>query len=258
MSEAFFQLTVLARTENLAQIAEFIDQCGTRLNLTEREKYAVQLAVDEAATNIILHAYGPDRSGPITVMCGQFDDDLVVTLHDVGRPFNPDTVPVPDVHAPLENRVEGGLGLYFMRQLMDDVQFEFDPEAGNTLTMIRHRQIIRSHPSRYAGEVMVVEGRGRLDASITGQLETELKDLLAENHTRLIIDLGQVNYIGSSGLRVLLTVLKTARSRGGDVKLCCLAPQVFKVFRLAGFDLIFKVYPDERQAVASFGSGATP
>ncbi|OGO40058.1 MAG: hypothetical protein A2Z04_03900, partial [Chloroflexi bacterium RBG_16_57_9] len=241
MSDVSFQLTVPAQTENLAQIAEFIDECGTRLNLTEREKYAVQLAVDEAATNIILHAYGPDRSGPITVTCGQSNDDLVVTLHDFGRPFDPGAVPMPDVHAPLEYRLEGGLGLYFMRQLMDDVQFEFDPEAGNTLTMIRHRQIVRSHPSRYASDVMVVEGRGRLDASIASHLEMELKDLLAENHARLIIDLGQVYYIGSSGLRVLLAVLKTARSRGGDVKLCCLAPQVFKVFRLAGFDLIFKV-----------------
>ncbi len=252
------QLTVPARTEYLAQIAAFIDDFVNQLNLTDREKYAVRLAVDEAATNIILHAYGPDLQGSITVTCSQRNGDLVITLHDHGRPFDPDAVPPPDIHAPLEQRPEGGLGLYFMRQLMDKVQFEFDPQAGNTLTMIRHRQLIRAAPSRYAEDIFVVECRGRLDAAVAGHLEAELRVLLGENHSRIVVDFGQVHYIGSSGLRVLLVAGKVARAKGGDVKLCCLVPQVLKVFRLAGFDLIFDIFSDERQAVTSFRSGATP
>lgn len=253
-----FQLTVPARAENLAKIAEFITEWGTKLNLTDREKYYLQLAVDEAATNIIQHAYGPDREGPIIVTCSQHNDDLVITLHDYGRPFDPDAVPLPDVSAPLEERPEGGLGLFFIRKIMDEVQFKFDPQTGNTLTMIKHRPIVCSRPSRYAPEIMVIECRGRLDAAVAGHLEAELKTLVEEGYSRMIVDFGQVHYIGSSGLRVLLAGGKAARAQGGDIRLCCLSAQVLKVFKMAGFDRIFQIYSDEPQAARSFRTGAAP
>jgi serine/threonine-protein kinase RsbW len=65
--------------------------------------------------------------------------DLVITVHDHGRPFDPATVPAPPIGAELDNLPEGGLGLYFMRKLMDQVTFRFDRDLGNVLTMVKRR-----------------------------------------------------------------------------------------------------------------------
>jgi anti-sigma regulatory factor (Ser/Thr protein kinase) len=54
-----------------------------------------------------------------------------------GTAFEPQTVPVPDVESPLEQRQMGGLGLYLVRQVMDSLSFEFDAQKGNVVTMIK-------------------------------------------------------------------------------------------------------------------------
>lgn len=104
------------------------------------EVYHVQMAVDEACSNIVEHAYGPGWQGAIELTCCiQDQGDLIVSIHDNGRPFDPSTVPDPPIGADLENLPEGGLGLYFMRRLMDQVTFQFDEQNGNVLTMVKRR-----------------------------------------------------------------------------------------------------------------------
>ncbi|GAB4537387.1 MAG: hypothetical protein Kow0063_24100 [Anaerolineae bacterium] len=102
--------------------------------------YAVEMAVDEACTNIIEHAYGGEGRGDIECTCEVNCDKLVVTLRDYGRSFNPSSVPEPDIQAALEDRQEGGLGVYLIRKLMDEVHFEFTPDAGNILTMVKRKE----------------------------------------------------------------------------------------------------------------------
>jgi serine/threonine-protein kinase RsbW len=98
------------------------------------------MAVDEACSNIIEHAYDPDRHGDIKLSCCiQAEGDLVISIHDAGRPFDPTLVPEPPMGSDWENLPEGGLGLYFMRRLMDQVTFHFDEQNGNTLTMLKRR-----------------------------------------------------------------------------------------------------------------------
>jgi serine/threonine-protein kinase RsbW len=135
-----FRLTTASRPENLADIARFIAGATAHLGLDERETFDVQVAVDEACTNIMRYAYGPDGEGPIELCCELQDDACVITIHDWGRAFDPSAVPEPDVTSPLHKRKLGGLGLYFMRKLMDEVRFEFDAEKGNYLTMVRRRR----------------------------------------------------------------------------------------------------------------------
>jgi anti-sigma regulatory factor (Ser/Thr protein kinase) len=63
-----------------------------------------------------------------------------VALRDYGHPFDPSRVPEPDINAGLEERKAGGLGLYLIRKLMDEVHFEFTPDSGNVLTMVKHKE----------------------------------------------------------------------------------------------------------------------
>jgi len=104
------------------------------------EVYHVQMAVDEACSNVVEHAYGPSWQGDIDLTCCiQDQGDLVVSIRDNGKPFDPSAVPEPPIGADLESLPEGGLGLYFMRRLMDQVTFHFDEQNGNVLTMVKRR-----------------------------------------------------------------------------------------------------------------------
>jgi serine/threonine-protein kinase RsbW len=64
-------------------------------------------------------------------------EGVQLTVRDWGAAFDPEAVSVPDVDAPLEQRSLGGLGLFLVRQLVDDLRFEFDEERGNLVTMVK-------------------------------------------------------------------------------------------------------------------------
>lgn len=133
------RLIVPGQFDRLTEIAAFVTQAAQACGLNDDEVFHVEMAVDEACSNIIEHAYAA-QSGDIEIACrcpagGQFE----VMLRDTGQPFDPEGVPVPNVGAPvdLSDLNEGGLGLYFMRRLMDEVKFESAPGQGNTLIMLK-------------------------------------------------------------------------------------------------------------------------
>ena len=133
-------LTFPGRFDSLAHIGEFVTLAAEAADLDARAVYAVQMAIDEACSNIIEHAYGGEDRGTIECTCRIDDEGLTVVLRDHGRPFDPTSIPEPDLHADLGERDEGGLGLYFMRRLMDEVHFEFASGSGNVLTIVKHKR----------------------------------------------------------------------------------------------------------------------
>jgi len=132
--------TFPARYDSLAVIDRFVADAAGRAGFDSCTVYQVQLAVDEACSNIIEHAYGGE--GPEMIECSLqvADGDLTVVLRDTGQPFDPSIVPEPDVDADLDARTGGGLGLFFIRRIMDEVTFDFDTEDGNVLTLVRRRR----------------------------------------------------------------------------------------------------------------------
>jgi serine/threonine-protein kinase RsbW len=142
------KLSFLGRFASLAPIAEFVGRAAEAAGLDERAIYAVQLAVDEASTNIIEYSYGGEGRGEIEITCRISSDGLTVILRDGGLPFDPERVPSPNLHATLEERDAGGLGVYLMRQLMDEVHFHSAPDSGNTLTLVK----LNKAPSRNNAE----------------------------------------------------------------------------------------------------------
>jgi len=130
------EMNLFVDRDQLAVVRNFVTQMGCDLGLDSRVIDDLKLAVDEACTNIVEHAYG-GQGGQIEIEIKSIDDGVQVTIHDWGAAFDPQAVPSPDVAAPLEQRPLGGLGLYLMRQMMDRVDFQFDGEDGNTLTMVK-------------------------------------------------------------------------------------------------------------------------
>jgi serine/threonine-protein kinase RsbW len=125
---------------SLHPIREFIVKAAKQAGFDEAGVYAVELAVDEACSNIIEHAYGGERKGEIECSYWISEKTLTIVLKDRGKRFDPDSVPEPNFSAQLENLKAGGAGLFLMRKMMDEVRFEFD-EEGNTLTMIKYRPV---------------------------------------------------------------------------------------------------------------------
>ena len=129
--------TFEANYKNLDTIRDYVARSAQDAGLSEREIYAVQLAADEASTNIIEHAYRGDEGGTIEIECESVPGKLTVTLRDRGKPFDPESVPEPNVKADLRNRKVGGLGMYLIRKLMDEVHYETSEGEGNTLRLVK-------------------------------------------------------------------------------------------------------------------------
>ena len=121
------------------EIREFVAQVAREGGFTEKEIYSLQLAADEAASNIIEHAYEGISNADLDVTCDAHGDTLIITMRDTGRPFDPSKVKQPNLKAGLSDRQIGGLGVYLMRKLMDEVRYESDSKTGNLLTMTKRR-----------------------------------------------------------------------------------------------------------------------
>jgi anti-sigma regulatory factor (Ser/Thr protein kinase) len=129
-----------AKFEFLDEIREFVGRIARAGGFTDKEVYNIQLASDEAASNIIEHAYEGVSDGHLEISCEVKGDAITVILVDHGESFDPSEVPAPDLKADLSERKIGGLGIFLMRKLMDEVRYKAEPGKNrNTLTMIKRR-----------------------------------------------------------------------------------------------------------------------
>ncbi len=103
-------------------------------------------------------------------------------------------------------------------------------------------------------DFVVLTPQGRLDAAGTRPFEDEWKRHIAAGHSRILVDLQDIRYVSSNGLRTLLAAARTAKKHGGVVKLCCLSQRLIEIFEMAGFDRVFEVYPTRQEAERSFSA----
>ncbi len=120
---------------SLSAISDFVAEQAEKMGFDEKATYAVQLAVDEACSNIIEHAYGGEGVGDIEMTCNLGENELEIILKDSGKPFDPEDIPDLDTSLPIDQVGERGAGVYLMHKLMDEVQFHFSKSSGTTLVM---------------------------------------------------------------------------------------------------------------------------
>ncbi|MBN1898116.1 MAG: GAF domain-containing protein [Spirochaetes bacterium] len=117
------ELEVKSHTKNLKQIGRFLQEHLNNYNIKKDIIEETILAVDEAATNIIVHSYKKDPHGYIRVKLSLSEDRLIISLFDNGGTFNPKKIDTPNLTKKLEKRQLGGLGIYLMKKFMDDVRY---------------------------------------------------------------------------------------------------------------------------------------
>ncbi len=101
----------------------------------------------------------------------------------------------------------------------------------------------------------IVVVQGSVDSFTANQLAEAFDGVIKTGCTRLIADMGAVDYTSSAGLRSLLITLKDSRKLGGDLRLAAMRPAVQRVMSLSGFTGIFNIYDDVPAALASYNAG---
>ncbi len=120
----------------LERLGAFARDFGHAEGLDQEQIFALELCLEEAVANIIMHGGAGDRSGePISVTMARGAPSLVVHLEDSGSPFDPTAAPPPETPASLEDARIGGMGIHLIRKLTTDMRYE--RVAGcNRLTLI--------------------------------------------------------------------------------------------------------------------------
>jgi anti-sigma regulatory factor (Ser/Thr protein kinase) len=120
-------LLLPASLDSLDAIRRYVEAAAAAAGLAPHPTYHLKLAVDEIATNIIIHGYEENGlTGNVTIRA-EVNDDLEVIVEDSGPPFDPRSRDLPDADdlaAPLEDRDIGGLGLYLAFHGVDDFKYE--------------------------------------------------------------------------------------------------------------------------------------
>ncbi|MFQ5602348.1 MAG: SpoIIE family protein phosphatase [bacterium] len=131
------QLKVPAHVDYLGDLRDFVTQVGKKYGFPVKVINAFKLSVDEAATNIIRHAYR-DKEGHITIRAIVKKSSLTISIIDQGTYFDPQRVKAPDLNRYIDIGKKGGLGIFIMRKLMDDIDYR-RTEEGNELRITKKR-----------------------------------------------------------------------------------------------------------------------
>lgn len=133
-------ITIESKTDRLIAVRDFVAEAAREFGFNDEEISKITLAVDEACTNVIKHAYKFDPGKDITVKVKGNGGAFEVSIFDTGNQFNPDAIPTPDMKEYLTHFRHGGLGVLLMKTLMDKVEYKFDPGRPNEVRLVKYLQ----------------------------------------------------------------------------------------------------------------------
>ncbi len=139
------KLKISSRTENLSLIREFIQSAAEQVGIKPGIAEDVMLAVDEACTNIIKHAYQSQPEGEILLKLKYSNYKLTIIIIDYGKSFHPENVPDPDLQKYYRQHRVGGLGMYLMKTLMDEVKYNSIPGKCNEVYLTKYLNNTSQH-----------------------------------------------------------------------------------------------------------------
>jgi serine/threonine-protein kinase RsbW len=135
-----FRLKLPADTQNLDIIRRFIAGIAENMGFNEEEVYKIELAVDEACSNVVKHAYmtntRPEHIINIEVI--EKKSEIEIIISDKGKGFDPKKVKRPELEEYMRKMKRGGLGIYLIRELMDKVSFQIKAGIRNEVKMVKY------------------------------------------------------------------------------------------------------------------------
>lgn len=132
------ELSIKSITENLMSVRKFISEAALDAGIDEENIGKITLAVDEACTNIIKHAYKYSPEGNIHISIKADRNKIEIRITDEGLHFNPNLIPDPDIVEYHKQKKVGGLGMFLMKKLMDEVKYNTISSNKNQVVLVKH------------------------------------------------------------------------------------------------------------------------
>jgi serine/threonine-protein kinase RsbW len=134
-----YQLRIPSQSDNLELIRCFTSKVAEKVGFSEDDVGKIELACDEACTNVIKHAYTDAHREQSLDIAIQIDfQKFIVIITDHGRGFDPKIIALPNMKEYLAELKVGGLGIYLMRTLMDEVDYNIEPGVRNQVRMVKY------------------------------------------------------------------------------------------------------------------------
>ncbi len=133
-----YRKTIPASTKNLSEARDFVAEYARKNGFNAQKISDIRLAVDEAITNIIKHAYNGEEDHTIEIELTFKDDRLCVELFDTGATFSIKTFKQPNIEEKIKQKKRGGMGVYLIHSLMDNVSYGREDEA-NKMVMCKYK-----------------------------------------------------------------------------------------------------------------------
>ena len=132
------RLVITSDTKYLSAVRDFVSRMVRLSKLSHDEENKIILAVDEAVTNIIEHAYEDQVEGAIDIEIEVDEHQFMVKILDTGKEFNPDEITDPDIMDHVKQGKKKGLGIFLMRQIMDEVRYAFKDGIKNEVVLVKY------------------------------------------------------------------------------------------------------------------------
>ncbi|MEA3560733.1 MAG: ATP-binding protein [Candidatus Omnitrophota bacterium] len=130
------KLSIASDPKWMALVRGVISNAAARMNFKRSQIKRLVLAVDEACTNVIKHAYSGDKNKQIIICSKVFDDRLEILIRDFGQKADPDTFRPRE----LKDIKPGGLGMYFINKAMDEVKYNTSLPDGTELCLVKYKK----------------------------------------------------------------------------------------------------------------------
>ena len=137
--EQEYKIRIPSQTDNLELIRGFVAKVAEKVGFDEEDVSKIELACDEACTNVMKHAYEPTNSDKSLDVVIKIDfQKFTVIVTDHGKGFDPKSIKMPDLQEYLAELRVGGLGIYLMQTLMDEVDYKIEPGVRNQVKMVKY------------------------------------------------------------------------------------------------------------------------
>lgn len=133
----FASMEICADTRYLEIVGDFVRKNALIAGFSGEEARSIELSIDELVSNSIMHGYQYSSDGIITIKAGVISEGIILFIEERGKEFNPFDLSKPDLDVPLCERKIGGLGLYIVTQIMDEIYFETFSDKLKRFTLIK-------------------------------------------------------------------------------------------------------------------------